>query len=184
MKLIAGSVAVLAIGLLILYWNAGAVKESRRQVEHEAEASRQAVAPEEGPRVRREREDAERRRAEEAEKATLSAAATAAPAGDSSIGGRVGGGLFVLAFWMIAVGLAFLPTLIAALRHHPSVGGIFVVNLFLGMFCGLGWVIALAWACSATHVNVAIIRQPPAAWPAAGGGRNDTTADLRQALRR
>jgi RsiW-degrading membrane proteinase PrsW (M82 family) len=42
----------------------------------------------------------------------------------------------------------FLPVIIAKSRHHHQTGAIFVVDLFLGWTL-LGWVVALAWACSA-----------------------------------
>ena len=50
----------------------------------------------------------------------------------------------------LALTLYMLPSVIAALRDHPSAGGIFVINLFLG-WIGLGWVIALAWSLSSVR---------------------------------
>jgi hypothetical protein len=41
----------------------------------------------------------------------------------------------------------FLPTIIAAMRSHPSAGAIFAVNLFLG-WTFIGWVLCLIWAAS------------------------------------
>mgnify|MGYP000001648643 CR=1 FL=1 len=41
----------------------------------------------------------------------------------------------------------FLPALIASNRKHPSRGGVWVLNLFLG-WTVLGWIIALIWAAS------------------------------------
>ena len=41
-----------------------------------------------------------------------------------------------------------LPWLVAEQRHHPNSGSIAVINLFLG-WTFLGWVVALAMACSA-----------------------------------
>jgi len=67
---------------------------------------------------------------------------------------------------LILLGLYFLPSIIASCRHHQSGGGIFVINLFFG-WTVLGWVISLAWACSATGtktitVNVnGLIQQLP-----------------------
>ena len=55
---------------------------------------------------------------------------------------------FVILFVMAV--LYFLPTIIAGARHHHSVGGVFVVDLFLGWTL-LGWVAALAWAVSAVR---------------------------------
>ena len=51
--------------------------------------------------------------------------------------------LLVLAF----LAFYFLPTWIAQRRDHPSTGGIFVINLLLGL-TGLGWIFALAWSLS------------------------------------
>jgi hypothetical protein len=56
------------------------------------------------------------------------------------------GTLFLLAF-IIGLVLYFLPTLVAAKREHPNGLAIFVVNLFLGWLL-VGWVVALAWACT------------------------------------
>lgn len=39
------------------------------------------------------------------------------------------------------------PWIVAGARGHSSVGGIAVINLFLGWTL-IGWVVALAWACS------------------------------------
>jgi len=50
----------------------------------------------------------------------------------------------------ILLALYFLPTLVAAMRHHHNAGSIFVLNLFLG-WTGLVWIISLAMACS--HVR-------------------------------
>jgi hypothetical protein len=41
----------------------------------------------------------------------------------------------------------FLPTIVAAMRSHPSVGGIFVVNFFFG-WTFIGWILCLIWAAS------------------------------------
>jgi hypothetical protein len=42
----------------------------------------------------------------------------------------------------------FAPTLVARGRYHPQAGAITVVNVFLGWTL-VGWVVALAMACSA-----------------------------------
>jgi len=42
----------------------------------------------------------------------------------------------------------FLPTVIALVRETPKIGGVLVVNLFLG-WTFIGWIVALAWAVSA-----------------------------------
>lgn len=52
----------------------------------------------------------------------------------------LGAGLFA----MLAVGY-FLPFLIALLRGHRNVLGVFVLNLFLG-WTMLGWIAALVWS--------------------------------------
>lgn len=41
----------------------------------------------------------------------------------------------------------FLPTIVAALRRHPSAGAIFAVNFFLG-WTFIAWVLCLIWAAS------------------------------------
>ncbi len=46
---------------------------------------------------------------------------------------------------LLFLGIYFLPTWIAQHRNHPSTGGIFVLNLLLGL-TGLGWVFALVWS--------------------------------------
>jgi hypothetical protein len=51
-------------------------------------------------------------------------------------------GLFILFSILF---LYLLPTLIAFATHHRFLGGIFVVNFFLGWTL-LGWVGALAWS--------------------------------------
>lgn len=45
----------------------------------------------------------------------------------------------------VAIAAYFAPSLIADGRKHKSVGGIAVVNFFLG-WTVLGWIVALAWA--------------------------------------
>ena len=44
----------------------------------------------------------------------------------------------------------FIPSIIGWNTKH--LGGIFVINLFLGWTI-LGWIIALAWAASAPRIN-------------------------------
>jgi hypothetical protein len=46
---------------------------------------------------------------------------------------------------MIAIGMYFLPTIVAAIRRSDRVLGVFLVNLFFG-WTGIGWVIALIMA--------------------------------------
>lgn len=50
---------------------------------------------------------------------------------------------------IIVVGIYFLPMLVALVRDHHQVGFIAVINIFLGWTL-IGWVVALAIACSAT----------------------------------
>ena len=47
--------------------------------------------------------------------------------------------IFVLPYW--------IPTVVAFVRHHPSKGGILVLNMFFG-WTFVGWVISLVWALS------------------------------------
>ncbi len=62
-----------------------------------------------------------------------------------------GDGQSAMAFGVTVVALYFLPTICAALRRHPSGGGIFALNLFLG-WSGLGWLGALVWSLSSTKI--------------------------------
>ena len=62
----------------------------------------------------------------------------------------------LLLFVILLVGGAiyFLPTIVASERKIVGVGGVFVLNLFLGWTL-LGWVIALAWAAGGAKKEVA-----------------------------
>ena len=53
----------------------------------------------------------------------------------------------IMAFVMlgIALGIYFIPSLVASDRGHHNTGAIIVLNLFLGWTL-LGWVLALVWA--------------------------------------
>jgi len=42
----------------------------------------------------------------------------------------------------------FVPTVVALIRRHHQTGAVVIVNLFLG-WTVIGWVVALAMACSA-----------------------------------
>jgi uncharacterized membrane protein YwaF len=57
------------------------------------------------------------------------------------------GGLWFAIIAFICVAVYFLPTVVARDRRHRSIGGIFVINLFLG-WTFIGWVVALAWAAN------------------------------------
>lgn len=61
----------------------------------------------------------------------------------------------------------FIPTLVAAIRGHQQALAIFVLNLLLG-WSGLGWVLALIWACTAVH------KQPSAQWSGVEGKPSST----------
>jgi hypothetical protein len=55
-------------------------------------------------------------------------------------------GLFILA------AVYFIPTIVAVTRSHHQKGAIIVINVFLGWSL-IGWVIALAMACSAVKLS-------------------------------
>lgn len=59
------------------------------------------------------------------------------------------GGLIGL---LIFLGAYLLPTIIAVARSRPNTFAIFLLNLFLGA-TGVGWVIALVWACTTTTIE-------------------------------
>ncbi len=46
---------------------------------------------------------------------------------------------------IIFLTIYFAPTINALFRNHKSLGGIIVINVFLG-WTMIGWIIALAWA--------------------------------------
>ena len=48
----------------------------------------------------------------------------------------------------LVVALYFIPTIVAAIRHHQNRVSIMLLNLFLG-WTGLGWLGALIWSASA-----------------------------------
>ncbi|MGI9565314.1 superinfection immunity protein [Pseudomonas fulva] len=50
----------------------------------------------------------------------------------------------------LMVGLYFLPTIVAAIRHHQNRVSIMLLNLLLG-WTGLGWLAALIWSASAIN---------------------------------
>jgi hypothetical protein len=49
--------------------------------------------------------------------------------------------------------LYFLPTILAMVRRHHNVLGVFLLNFFLG-WSVIGWIIALVWSLSAPPVMV------------------------------
>lgn len=56
----------------------------------------------------------------------------------------------VLIVFGLAMGLYFLPALVASNRRHHQTAAITVLNLFLGWTL-LGWVAALIWASTAVQ---------------------------------
>jgi hypothetical protein len=64
--------------------------------------------------------------------------------GASAAGAGAGGAILLV---VLAIGIYLIPTWVALIRHHTQKGAIFAINLFLGWTL-LGWVGALAWACS------------------------------------
>ncbi len=48
-------------------------------------------------------------------------------------------------FGLIGLGLYFLPTIIAAARHHNHLLPIVLVNIFAG-WTFIGWIVALVWS--------------------------------------
>ncbi|AJR06184.1 hypothetical protein H744_1c1478 [Photobacterium gaetbulicola Gung47] len=54
--------------------------------------------------------------------------------------------LFIMLIMLIILGyLFFLPTIIARKRYHPHRTAILLLNLFGGLFLGIGWFLALIW---------------------------------------
>lgn len=51
---------------------------------------------------------------------------------------------------VIAAALYFVPSIVAAVRHHHRARAIFLLNLFLGLTL-IGWIGALWWACTDPH---------------------------------
>ncbi|MDE0420270.1 MAG: superinfection immunity protein [Gammaproteobacteria bacterium] len=57
----------------------------------------------------------------------------------------------LIVFFIVAVSVYFIPTIVAKVRNHHNTMAIFLLNLFLGWSL-LGWVAALVWA---------VIKPPP-----------------------
>src|SRR3954454_11788215 len=80
-------------------------------------------------------------------------------------------GVFVAFVFLVALGLYFLPTIIALVRRVPDRGAVIVLNLFLGWTL-IGWVVALAMAARSRSRPVVVQPQhvvvnqpaPPAGW--------------------
>ena len=58
---------------------------------------------------------------------------------------------FLVLVLILAGGVYLLPAIVAGARQHRQKAPIFILTLFLG-WTVLGWIGALAWACS-TDVN-------------------------------
>jgi T4 superinfection immunity protein len=55
------------------------------------------------------------------------------------------------AVWILAlVAVYFVPAIVAGLRDHHQLLAIWVLNVLLG-WTGLGWIVALVWACTAVR---------------------------------
>jgi hypothetical protein len=63
----------------------------------------------------------------------------------SGISWSIGGIILYLVVSLIGMLVYFVPTMVAAGKHHYSTLGIFLLNLLLG-WTGIGWLIALIWA--------------------------------------
>ena len=61
----------------------------------------------------------------------------------------------------VAIGLYFIPTIIAMVRHKQNTMAIFALNLFLGWTL-LGFVVALVWALTKDRdIQAITIVNPP-----------------------
>ncbi|HSZ75061.1 MAG TPA: superinfection immunity protein [Rhizomicrobium sp.] len=56
-----------------------------------------------------------------------------------------GSGFLTAVFVLVIAFILFLPTFIAARRHHRDRIGIFLLNLIFG-WSGIGWLAALIWS--------------------------------------
>jgi hypothetical protein len=54
-------------------------------------------------------------------------------------------GFFMIPLVILGAVVFFLPTIIAAARHHKNTLAIFLVNILTG-WSFIGWVIALVWS--------------------------------------
>ena len=70
--------------------------------------------------------------------------------------------LFALSAVVFGLCLLFLPTVVAAVRHHPNAPTIFLVNLLLG-WTFVGWLVALIWASTRPVQQVVYAPLYPAA---------------------
>lgn len=67
------------------------------------------------------------------------------------------GAIAVIFFLAIALGLYFLPTIIAASKKRSNTGAIFALNLLLGWML-IGWVVALVWALTQAQNQQPIVQ--------------------------
>jgi hypothetical protein len=58
--------------------------------------------------------------------------------------------IFLVFLQILFTGVYIVPLLVAAVRCHPNVVSITIVNLFLG-WTFIGWIVALVWAVS--HID-------------------------------
>jgi len=68
------------------------------------------------------------------------------------------GKLIVYSFFVTAPALYMLPTIEAALRHHPNLGAIAALNVFAG-WTVVGWVGAVVWMLKKPEVT-AVAAEP------------------------
>jgi hypothetical protein len=61
------------------------------------------------------------------------------------------GGVGAVFLLIVAIGLYFLPTIVAVTRKVTNTGSVAVINFFLG-WTMIGWVVALAMACRTSHL--------------------------------
>lgn len=74
----------------------------------------------------------------------------------------------LLSVVLIGLGLLvfFVPTIIAVLRKHHNTAAIVMMNLLGGLFCGIGWIVALVWCFTSPPPQQAItIHQVPPSQP-------------------
>lgn len=95
-----------------------------------------------------------------------------AASGGSAAGGAIAGLVFVA----IAIGLYFIPLIVALVRKVPNRGSVAVVNFFLGWTL-IGWVVALAMAARSGEqvpVKVQTVGHPGGGWHPDPTGRHQT----------
>jgi hypothetical protein len=63
-----------------------------------------------------------------------------------------GGSAILVLISVVAIGIYFAPTIVAAIRRHPNTAPIVVVNILLGWTL-VGYVVALAWSLTAIQAQ-------------------------------